>query len=89
MPTARFKGALADRVGVRTIAVDGASVAAALTNILSEYPHIREHIVDHTERLLPHVLLIVDGVQTRDRTLLNDSIEKDSELTFLLAVGGG
>jgi len=89
VPTARFRGVLAERVGARTIAVDGVSVATALTNMLSEYPHIREHIVDRSDRLLPHVLLIIDGVQTSDRTLLNHSIEKNSELTFLLAVGGG
>lgn len=65
--------------------VDGAKVRDALANLFESVPGLRNHIVDETGSVRPHVSLFVDGVQADLDTALADG----SEIRVLHAVSGG
>lgn len=65
--------------------VEGETVAAALEDLFSRFPGLRNHIVDETGRIRPHVSVFVDGVQAD----LPTGVPEGSEIRVLHAVSGG
>jgi molybdopterin converting factor small subunit len=65
--------------------VEGTNVSEVLDDLFSSAPGLRNHIVDETGRIRPHVSVFVDGVQAGLDTEVGDG----SELRVLNAVSGG
>jgi len=65
--------------------VAGDSVASALEDLFVRVPGLRNHVLDDSGEIRPHVSVFVDGAQADMGTDLRD----DSELRILHAVSGG
>jgi molybdopterin converting factor small subunit len=65
--------------------VEGTTVAEALGDLFSSSPGLRNHIVDETGAIRPHVSVFVDGTQADLDTEVGDG----SEVRVLNAVSGG
>ncbi len=66
-------------------AVDGGTVQQALKSLFDQEPGLRNHIVDESGSIRPHVSVFVDGV----RASLGTPVGDDSEVRILHAVSGG
>lgn len=69
----------------RTHSVSGPDVAAALSDLFSRQPGLRNHVVDETGAIRPHVLVFVDGRQAT----LRSAVGGDAEIWLIQAVSGG
>jgi sulfur-carrier protein len=77
---------LADTVNLEpTQEVSGGTVAEALEHLFRREPGLRNHIVDETGEIRPHVSVFVDGTQSGRET----PVGSDSEIRVLHAVSGG
>lgn len=65
--------------------VAGGTVGEALGALFQKKPGLRNHILDESGSVRPHVSLFVDGVQAD----LSESVGESSELRVLHAVSGG
>lgn len=65
--------------------VDGTTVEGALADLFARVPGLRNHIVDETGSVRPHVSVFVDGVQAD----LDTALPQGSEIRVLHAVSGG
>ena len=61
------------------------TVGEALGSLFDEKPGLRNHILDESGAVRPHVSLFVDGVQSD----LATSVAPGSEIRILHAVSGG
>lgn len=65
--------------------VEGASVAEALDDLFTQVPGLRNHVVDESGHVRPHVSVFVDGAQATLDSVIGD----ESEIRVLHAVSGG
>jgi molybdopterin synthase sulfur carrier subunit len=65
--------------------VVGATVAEVFDDLFSRVPGLRNHLVDETGDIRPHVAVFVDGTQADFDTVVGDG----SEIRVLHAVSGG
>jgi molybdopterin synthase sulfur carrier subunit len=65
--------------------VQGSVVAEALTDLFSQVPGLRNHIVDESGSVRPHVSVFVDGVQAD----IDTEVGEGAEIRVLHAVSGG
>lgn len=65
--------------------VEGATVGEALDHLFGDEPGLRNHIVDETGAIRPHVAIFVDGDQAELATVVTPS----SDVRILHAVSGG
>lgn len=84
--TVRLPRMLSDTANIPlTVEVDGDRVSGALQSLFDREPGLRNHIVDETGRIRPHVSVFVDGSQASMETELNEG----SQVRILHAVSGG
>ena len=82
----RLPGLLSETVRVAPEhQVEGSTVAEALVDLFASAPGLRNHIVDESGAIRPHVSVFVDGVQAD----LDSEVGDGSELRVLNAVSGG
>lgn len=72
--------------GTETVTVPGATVRQVVTELDRLYPGLRDRLCEHDE-LRSGVAVAVDG-QITSRGLLK-TVNDDSEIHFLPAIGGG
>lgn len=65
--------------------VSGDRVAFALDDLFATVPGLRNHVLDESGAIRPHVSVFVDGVQAD----MDTSLDGDSEIRILHAVSGG
>lgn len=65
--------------------VEGRTVTEVLSGLFDVEPGLRNHLVDETGEIRPHVLVFVDGRQAD----LTTSVTPDSKIRVLHAVSGG
>ena len=65
--------------------VKGATVEEALSHLFAHEPGLRNHVLDETGAIRPHVSVFVDGVQAD----LTSGVGEGSEIRVLHAVSGG
>lgn len=65
--------------------VEGATVGESLGGLFEAEPGLRNHIVDETGSVRPHVSVFVDGHQAD----LSTEVRDGSEIRVLHAVSGG
>ena len=69
--------------------VPGDTARAAIDVYLARHPAVRPYLFDEQGVLRQHVVIFIDGVQTRDRKLLADPLSSDSEIYVMQALSGG
>ena len=85
-PTVRLPRMLSDAVkSDLRHDVAGTTVADALGDLFEAQPGLRNHILDDSGAIRPHVSVFVDGRQSS----LDDSVDTNSEIRVLHAVSGG
>lgn len=77
---------LSDTVGTpSTHNVDGGSVDEVLSDLFRRRPGLRNHILDDSGAIRPHVSVFVDGTQGD----LSSEVGEGAEVRILHAVSGG
>ena len=64
----------------------GATLAALLVDLESQYPGIRFRIIDEQDRVRRHIRIFVNGEQARD---LSQSLKPADEVIIVQALSGG
>jgi sulfur-carrier protein len=72
--------------GAEQVMAPGESVRQLVDELDARFPGIRERLCEG-DRLRPTILLIVDGAVSRQR--MRQTLNDDSEVHFLPAIGGG
>lgn len=65
--------------------VSGSTVAETFDDLFSELPGLRNHVLDETGAIRPHVSVFVDGHQAD----LSTEVHGDADIRILHAVSGG
>ena len=82
----RLPRMLVESVGTETsLEVDGATVEEALGDLFTKAAGLRNHIVDESGSIRPHVSVFVDGWQAD----LGTTVGEDADIRILHAVSGG
>ena len=71
--------------GETTFQVEGSTLGAALDSLFHHKPGLRNHILDETGAIRPHVSVFVDGAQAD----LAAEVAERAEIRILQAVSGG
>ena len=69
--------------------VRGATVRAALEEVFTEAPGLRDYVLDEQGHLRKHVAIYVNGERLRDRIGLSEAVPPDGEIYVLQALSGG
>jgi molybdopterin converting factor small subunit len=64
----------------------GATLAAVLVDLESQYPGIRFRIIDEQDRIRRHIRIFVNGEQVRD---LSQPLTSTDEVIIVQALSGG
>jgi hypothetical protein len=89
MPHVVFTTAIQRHVDCPPLAVDGATVRAALDAYFAHHAGARAYVLDEQGVLRQHVVVFVDGVQVRDRHALDDAVGPGAEIYVMQALSGG
>ncbi|BBK40683.1 hypothetical protein STVA_07030 [Allostella vacuolata] len=89
MPTVSFTRALERFLAAPTVAVEGATLGAALDAVFAERPALRGYVLDDQGALRRHVAVFVNGQLVRDRDRLTDPVAADDEIHVFQALSGG
>ena len=82
----RLPRMLVETVGTSmSLQVDGDTVEEALGDLFTKVEGLRNHIVDETGSIRPHVSVFVDGQQAD----LDTTVGEDADIRILHAVSGG
>ena len=69
--------------------VGGDTLGAALQEVFSAQPQVRDYVLDEQGELRKHVVIFIDGERVRDRRKLSDPIREASQIYVLQALTGG
>lgn len=89
MPKVIFTNQLARFLDAPAASAAGVSLGEVLGNVFADHPQLRGYILDDQGALRQHVAVFVDGVQTKDRKKLSDSVMPESEIYVFQALSGG
>ena len=70
-------------------AMDGASVAELLENILKRYPALRPHLFDPKGELRRHFNIFVNGVHIRDLAGMKTALSAEATVILMASAAGG
>jgi len=65
------------------------SVAELLESYFLEWPDVRGYVLDDQSAVRKHIMILVDGLNLRDRRTLSDPLHSDSEVFVFQALSGG
>lgn len=68
-----------------TFQVEGSNLGEALDSLFSQRPGLRNHVLDETGAIRPHVSVFVNGVQAE----LAETVSEGADIRILQAVSGG
>lgn len=86
MSTIRLPRLLAETANTKpSHPVTGSTVAEALDDLFTGLPGMRNHLLDETGAIRPHVSVFVDGHQAE----LTTEVGGDTDIRVLHAVSGG
>lgn len=90
MPKVKFTAALKRFFpNLEEQVVNGETVAEALNALESNYPGLKDYIVDEQGRLRRHVNIFVEGELIQDRLALADPVAEGQEMLIFQALSGG
>lgn len=87
MPTIRLPAVLDPATaGVRTVEVEGTTLAEAFEDLFRQVPTLRVHVLDEQGALRRHVACLHDGV---NRRRLDTPVAASDEIVLLQGISGG
>ena len=89
MPRITFTSHLERHVHCPSEVVSGTTAREAIDAYLQRHPAVRPYLFDEQSVLRHHVVIFVDGEQTRDRRTLSDPVSDASEVYVMQALSGG
>ena len=84
-----FTQQLARFLNVPTVDVSASSLRVALDSVFAQQPRLRGYVLDEQGALRPNVVIFIDGVRCRERSVLDDALRPDSQVYILQALSGG
>ena len=76
-------------LAVPDLHTDGATLRAALDQVLAEHPLLAGYQLDEQRHLRANVVVFVDGRRCDDRVVMDDPLAPDSTVHVLQALSGG
>jgi molybdopterin synthase sulfur carrier subunit len=67
----------------------GKTLRAVLDELEARYPGVTRYVLDDQGRLRQHVNIFIDGAMIKDRTMLSDPFQENSEIYIMQALSGG
>lgn len=75
--------------GTKEVPVQGETAAAALEDLLRQYPELRPNLFNPQGRLRPHINLFLEGINLRDLQGLETPLEPAATLRLVPSIAGG
>lgn len=69
--------------------IAAATMAQLLEKYFAERPEARNYVLDDQGAVRRHIVVLVDGLNLRDRTHLSDRLQTNSEVFVFQALSGG
>ena len=73
----------------KRIGVAAPRLRAALDAAFVQHPRLRGYVLDEQGALRPNVVIFIDGARCRERRVLDDALQPDSQVYILQALSGG
>ena len=74
--------------GVEILQIAGTDMRQIITNLENSYPGFQKRLLeDDRQRIKPNIAVMIDGRNAR--RILNEKVDRNSEIHFLPAIGGG
>lgn len=89
MPRVVFTANLQRHVACPESSVAGDTVRAALQEVFTQQPQVRDYVLDEQGHLRKHVFIFVDGKRVRDGVRLAEPVGAASEIYVMQALTGG
>lgn len=89
VPQVVFTQNLQRHVACERLSVGGDTVRAVLDAAFAVYPRARGYVLDEQGALRKHMVIFIDGTQSRDRTELSDPVPENGEVYIMQALSGG
>ena len=84
-----FTQNLRRHIGTADGCFEGQTLREVLDALFTERPEIRSYVLDDQGQVRQHVVIFIDGRQSRDREGLSDEVNTDSEIYVMQALSGG
>ena len=69
--------------------IEASNVAELLRQYFSQHPKVKSYILDDQGTVRKHVVILIDGINMRDREYLTDKLKAHSEVHVFQALSGG
>lgn len=89
MPQVAFTQNLQRHVACERISVPGATLREVLDAVFDAYPQVRGYVLDDQGAVRRHMVIFIDGAQSRDRKALSDPVPENGEIYIMQALSGG
>lgn len=84
-----FTSNLARRIPCPEADIAADSVAQLFEQYFIQWPEVRGYVLDDQGGVRRHVMVLIDGLNLRDRHRLSDMLAPDSEVYVFQALSGG
>lgn len=90
MPTLRIPAPLRTYAnGQREVAVQGATVAEVMNDLINQYPALRPHLLNGENELRPFVNFFANEENIRDLNGMETNIQENDQLLLIPNIAGG
>ena len=90
MPTLRVPSLMKFYLGGQTeIPIHGATVSAAIDDVLVRYPTLKAHLFDKNGLLRRHINLFVNENNINDLDGINTQLQVNDKITLIPSISGG
>lgn len=89
MPSIAFTSHLREIGPVEPLDGDGATLAALLDMVATEFPRVKTYVLDDQGRLRKHIAVFVDGVLQRRDRVMDLRLAPDAKVYVMQALSGG
>jgi hypothetical protein len=69
--------------------IPAATAAQLFEHYFTQWPQVRSYVLDDQGVVRKHIVVLVDGLNLRDRMRLSDPLETESEVFVFQALSGG
>lgn len=75
--------------GNRAVEVDGGTVGEAITNLTTQYPALKEQLLDDSGAIRNYINVFVNDENIRDRDGEQSTVDSRDEILIVPALAGG
>lgn len=69
--------------------IPATDIAQLFAQYFSRHPAVRGYVLDDQGAVRKHIMVLVDGLNLRDRLTLSDALRPESEVFVFQALSGG